>query len=146
MKLWPEIRDGNKLEGFVGVADFAARLTREIECVYDGRRDTWDCQWVLACWINHGLAIRPQVNLVSNIGFDALATHTTDVDNPTANLPAEPMPFPLRHPPFMMRDVFEDRFAPALQRRGIWRRTRAKLSKIVGPARFRNLVEPASCK
>jgi hypothetical protein len=140
MKLWPAIRDENRLESFLGDSGFAARLTREIDAVYDGHVDTWDCQWVLACWIHHGLTIRPQVNLVSNIGFGAQATHTRDVDNPTANLAAEPMTFPMRHPPFMMRDAFEDRFVPALQKRSIWGRTRAKLRRIVAPAHSRKLV------
>lgn len=36
----------------------------------------WDYQWILACWRQRALSIYPNVNLVSNIGFGADATHT----------------------------------------------------------------------
>jgi hypothetical protein len=39
------------------------------------------------------------VNLVSNIGYGDSATNLRDVNDPFANLPAQPMEFPLRHPP-----------------------------------------------
>jgi GT2 family glycosyltransferase len=40
--------------------------------------DTWDYQWVYAVWKKGAYAVIPQQNLVSNIGFGAGATHTTD--------------------------------------------------------------------
>lgn len=46
--------------------------------VNGGKIDTWDYQWVLACWANDGLCIVPRVNLVSNIGFGEDATHTKE--------------------------------------------------------------------
>jgi len=47
------------------------------EFVRDGKRkDVWDFQWILACWMNNAYAITPSVNLVTNIGFDQNATHT----------------------------------------------------------------------
>ncbi len=42
----------------------------------NGTLDTWDIQWVFTNWIQDGLGIIPNVNLISNIGFDARATHT----------------------------------------------------------------------
>lgn len=36
----------------------------------------WDYQWAFTVWFNNGLAIRPSVNLISNIGFGTNATHT----------------------------------------------------------------------
>lgn len=50
--------------------------------------NTWDYQWTFCIWNNSGFSILPQLNLVSNIGFLDDATHTTDVYNWTANLPA----------------------------------------------------------
>lgn len=38
--------------------------------------NTWDYQWNFALWANGGVAIVPNVNLVSNIGFGQDATHT----------------------------------------------------------------------
>jgi hypothetical protein len=47
--------------------------------------DTWDYQWLYSVWNNGGLAIIPQVNLISNIGFGGDATHT-NADNEWANM------------------------------------------------------------
>ena len=43
-----------------------------------GVPDTWDFQWVATVLLNGGLSVHPRRNLVSNIGFDQLGTHTTD--------------------------------------------------------------------
>jgi hypothetical protein len=112
MKLWPFIRQGKWIGTLFDSESAVDSWTREFQNVYDGKVDTWDYQWALACWANGGLSIRPRGNLISNIGFTPDATHTTDADNTSANIPTEPMEFPLRHPPFMMRDVYEDRFLP----------------------------------
>jgi len=39
--------------------------------------DTWDYQWTFSMWHNDGLAILPNVNMISNVGFGVDATHTT---------------------------------------------------------------------
>lgn len=42
-----------------------------------GVKDAWDFQWYYSIYEHEGLCIHPSVNLVVNIGFDALnATHT----------------------------------------------------------------------
>jgi Macrocin-O-methyltransferase (TylF) len=48
-----------------------------LQRVYEGQIDTWDFQWTFAVWLNRGLCILPNVNLVSNIGFGGDATHTS---------------------------------------------------------------------
>ncbi len=58
---------------------------------YSGQIDTWDYQWVYAIWLNKGLCILPDRNLVQNIGFDAQATHTVKDSSPYANLPTSPI-------------------------------------------------------
>ena len=132
MKLWPAIRDGGWLRDFLGDESMARRFTREFQEIYDGKVDTWDFQWGLACWINSGLSIRPHVNLISNIGFSADATHTKDADNPAANRPTEPMAFPLRHPAFMMRNAYEDRFLHGDSgARSLWRRAKGKIKRLL---------------
>jgi hypothetical protein len=42
-----------------------------------GHAVSWDFQWQLAMWSQHGLAAVADANLISNIGFGAAATHTT---------------------------------------------------------------------
>ena len=74
-----------------------------------GRVDTWDTQWLFACWIQSRLWIIPQVNLVTNIGFShARATHTI-LASPFAEVPAESISFPLEHPPFVICNRTADR-------------------------------------
>lgn len=65
---------------------------------YSGKLNSWAIPWELSNWLTGGLAVLPEVNLVTNIGFGPGATHCHKND-PCANLPAEQMPFPLRHPP-----------------------------------------------
>jgi hypothetical protein len=74
-----------------------------------GEIDWWDYQWDFARYIQSGLAIIPQKNLVRNIGFDADATHTKNGSSNSLSLQAYDLDFPLRHPPFTMRDLQSDR-------------------------------------
>jgi len=50
---------------------------RMFNAVESGKSNTWDYQWTLNCWLNNGLSIIPNTNLVSNIGYDSEATHTS---------------------------------------------------------------------
>jgi hypothetical protein len=58
----------------------------------------WDWQWIFHQIKNNQLSIVPSKNLVSNIGFDDNATHTHEKNNPAANIPTEPITYPLVHP------------------------------------------------
>lgn len=71
------------------------------------RQHIWDKQWLLTVRKRRGLAILPNVNLVSNIGFGGNATHTQKV-GPYSNMKAERMVFPLKHPRFIFANVFAD--------------------------------------
>ncbi len=41
--------------------------TKIFQSVYEGRIDTWDYQWTFASWLQNGLTILPNINLVQNI-------------------------------------------------------------------------------
>jgi hypothetical protein len=140
MKLWPELqREMNWLADILGHEDTAAYWRQIFELVYTGRLDTWDYQLAFASWAQNGLSVVPEVNLISNIGFGDAATHTGagNVLNKLANLPAVEMPFPLRHPPHMIRNSEADQFtfreaiAPDAARRGLYQRLRGKLSTMM---------------
>jgi glycosyltransferase involved in cell wall biosynthesis len=73
-----------------------------------GRIGTWDFQWVFACIANGGLAINPNVNLVSNIGYGEGSTHTEEDPTGIGDLPTEPVELPLRHPATVARDSEAD--------------------------------------
>jgi hypothetical protein len=58
----------------------------------------WDWQWIYFQTKNKMLSVFPEKNLVTNIGFDEDATHTFEKDNPSANLKAHDLNFPLKYP------------------------------------------------
>lgn len=108
MKLWPEVRDTDLLLDVAGSRRSAEGWRARFDAVHNGSLDTWDYQLTFTCWMQHMLCIIPNVNLVSNVGFGPTATHTLD-DGPLANVPVRPMSFPLRHPPYVIRDLVADR-------------------------------------
>jgi len=110
MKLWPKIRDQQGLKFILEDNKSVKFWTNIFQKTYDGEIDTWDFQWTLACWLQSGLTILPNANLVSNIGFGPEATHTTDSDNYAANLTVKEMCFPLQHPPIVIRHTEADDF------------------------------------
>jgi hypothetical protein len=125
VELWPQLRETSWLLDLLGDEESAAYW----RATFDGLSktpDVWDFQWTFACWAQNGLAILPNANLVSNIGWGDDATHTSTPNNPAANLPTEAMTFPLEHPTYVARNreadnfTFENHFAgwsPNLYRR-----------------------------
>ena len=107
MSVWPEVREKNYLRD-LGDPRFVEFWSERFEEVYQKKLDTWDYQWVFTSWVNNGLAIVPSVNLIKNIGFGPEATHTHDLLDARSNSPSLSIQFPLRHPPFVMRDCSAD--------------------------------------
>jgi hypothetical protein len=76
------------------------RITSQrFDSVYEGRLDTWDFGWAFAILVNHGVAVMPDRNLVSNIGFDSEATHTRRPSLHEGAVRPHGLEFPLRHAP-----------------------------------------------
>jgi len=135
MKLWPMVQEAKILEHMFPEPVHLQYWKETFQKVYDSQdNDVWDYQWLLACWINSGYRIFPEVNLVSNIGFRDDATHTFG-DGPLANMPTAKIEFPLRHPPFVSRsfevdNLIQDSFihhAPAQSPKGWAERIAIKL-------------------
>jgi hypothetical protein len=76
--------------------------------VYLGKINTWDYQLSYACWKNKKISISPEINLISNIGFNTEATHTKNENDQKANLITNNISFPLKHPPFVTIDKKRD--------------------------------------
>ena len=73
------------------------------------RKHVWDKQWEISARKQGGLAILPNVNLVSNIGFGPDATHTFGAAR-YANLSTQSLAFPLVHPKRISRNKAADRY------------------------------------
>ena len=95
--------------------------------------DVWDFQWLFARWVNGGKTIVPTVNLITNIGFNADATHSVDETDLRANLPRYKMASPLIHPKQAIDNLFDwvvfERFVNP-QRRPLWKKIILKALKI----------------
>lgn len=71
----------------------------------------WDWQWIWHQTLHQQLSIVPAINLVTNIGFNADATHTVGPDNPAADLPIGSLSVPYKHPTSAEIDrVYEEKF------------------------------------
>jgi hypothetical protein len=112
MKKWSAYRHTSWVLDRVGDAAAARYLSQKFEDAYraGGRIDYFDYPWMFATWVQNGLCIVPNVNLVSNIGFGDHATHTKWSESRWANLARTGMPFPLQHPPSIMRHQEADDF------------------------------------
>jgi hypothetical protein len=106
--LLPEIQRKNYLWRHFFNSLEARMLLRPLWATHRGELDTWDYQWAFAMLVQSGLSIMPAVNMISNIGFGGDATHTLNTSHPWAELTTKPMPLPLRHPNFMIRDTISD--------------------------------------
>ena len=58
---------------------------------------SWDMQFFMSIWLNHGKGIVPNVNLTSNIGTYGEATHSLGIGNIIDNVPSCSI-MPLKHP------------------------------------------------
>ena len=67
--------------------------------MYDREIDTWDYQFAYLMLKNEGKCIVPRVNLVTNIGFGADATHTVNDQSKNANIKSYDINIPLNHSP-----------------------------------------------
>lgn len=106
-----------------------------LDSVAAGRVDTWDWPWALAVMLERGTTATPARNLITNIGFDAEATHTRNEWSETAGLPAADLTFPLRLPATHEADREYDR-AVHEQGRTLYSRLADRLPPVVQePAR-----------
>lgn len=107
MAKWPHVRDENWLTDMVDNTREAAYWKNIFERVYRGEIDTWDYQWVFANLLGGRLNVMPNVNMISNIGFNEDATHTTGKSK-LANMTKSSVEFPLVHPLMITRNMRAD--------------------------------------
>ncbi len=106
MKSWPEFKQKGMIKRVCEdpyEQRFWIKLFDSV-CGNPGGIDTWDHQWNYVCWLQNGLAIEPEVNLVSNIGLGHQdATHTTG-NNPVLKHLSRTLEIKeIKHPPFVAR-------------------------------------------
>jgi len=112
------------------------KVTWMINCLDDAYRQLpavswWDFQWEFTKFSQSGLSVVPNVTLVKNIGFDADATHTFDIIDYASSETAE-LAFPLKHPPFIIRDMLSDkRYYDKHLKNSILKKIKNRINKII---------------
>lgn len=71
--------------------------------------DTWAYPLSFSVWYFNGVNIKPNQNLVTNIGFGEDATHTKGRKSVLANLPLDPI-LDIKHPASIMVNIEADQF------------------------------------
>lgn len=123
MENWPEFENAGFLSSLDGSTRALDVRREKWGRTYQKKIDTWDYQWHFAVASQAGLSIAPRKNMVSNIGFDAMATHTTNAESAKAEIKPHEIERELVHPSFVVADkrinkVYrENMLAPSLQTR-----------------------------
>ncbi|MCX6762599.1 MAG: hypothetical protein NT093_02335 [Candidatus Moranbacteria bacterium] len=76
MRSFPLFKKQNQIRNIFENKQMQGYWMRIFERSFRGEIDTWDYQWTYTVWSQGGLSIFPNVNLISNIGHNAEATHT----------------------------------------------------------------------
>ena len=109
LPFWPEWRNSDDWKQTVPDKIERQYWKKIFEKVYADRIDSWAYPWTACVWKYGGLTATPNVNLVSNIGFGADATHTTSPSSEQAGIPVEPIG-DLSHPYHIKQDSFADSY------------------------------------
>ncbi len=112
MNRWVEFKDKNLIKLFSDDIYEQKYWTNLFQSVYSkklGNNSVWDYRWTFSCWLNQGISITPQFNLIANIGFGENSTHTNRIDDPYANLPTQDI-WEIKHPPIIAIDKEADTY------------------------------------
>jgi len=98
MKSFHEFEEKNKIKKILNQRTTQKRWLKIFQNACEDKINSWAYVWTYACWNQKGLTCIPNINLISNIGFDDRGTHTTNQNNKLANISTKEMVFPLSHP------------------------------------------------
>lgn len=108
MREWPKLHHTNWLAKKIGNPLIARDYHKGIDKAYRTRTSPdfvgWDYIYNFTMLLHDGVDIRPAVNLVSNIGFRADASHTKE-KTIFADFPTRELEFPLKHPPTVKTSI-----------------------------------------
>ncbi|EKV03435.1 hypothetical protein Lepto7375DRAFT_5733 [Leptolyngbya sp. PCC 7375] len=126
MACWPSINSNEWLTDILGDRFTKQYWQHKFQQTYEGKINSWAFVWTFSCWLQSGLCILPNINLVSNIGFGRLGTNHTHWSSPFARMATYPIEFPLKHPSIVVRDAQADAFTQRHQF-SRWARGRHKI-------------------
>lgn len=123
---WPAAREAGLLRSVCSRRGERSTWAANFDRQFRGASRTWDYSWVYTVWAQHGLAIVPNVNLVSNIGLGSDSTHQQDglwyMNMPTKAIGQ------IKHPVVMMTDEEADEWTyDHMHKPCLWDRLRATI-------------------
>jgi GT2 family glycosyltransferase len=83
---------------------------RSLRIADNNKNKIWDYQFYYEIWINKGICITPNKNLVVNLGFFDNGTHYFLKDSTKLNVKCENLDFPLVHPQNRIVNKIADKF------------------------------------
>lgn len=106
---WPKVRDTlpASISTYKPTVSF---WKRTFEQLYRKEIDTWDFQFAYLLLKNGGKCIVPRLNLISNIGFGADATHTFSPESESANRMIFEIKIPVEHKPSIFSEEMINNF------------------------------------
>ena len=99
---FPEFTQQNRIADVFCQVPYQKRWQNEFNQLFAQKIDSWAYHWVYTIFINNGLAIIPNQNLITNIGFGDDATHTFGESHLAAKPRIEIQK--LVHPQFVLPD------------------------------------------
>lgn len=110
MSQWPQLKQDGWLRGLFHDPLHARYWEDIFDRVCAREINSWAYPWTFSCWSQSLLTAAPCVNLVSNIGTGADATHTED-ECGAMHRPVFPMAMPLVHPKTVVLDYRADDYS-----------------------------------
>jgi hypothetical protein len=102
MEDWEQLRQSNFLKNIFQNRVLETYWRQIFDLVHDDKVDSWAYRWTYTALKNNMFTIIPNVNLVSNFGFDSDATHTTKKSG-VSEMGINGIDFPLNHPRRIIR-------------------------------------------
>lgn len=110
MKNYPEFVQQNQIKNILKHPRLIRFWNKIFKDTYENKIQTWDYQWTFAMWCQNGLAVLPQQNLVSNIGFDSGALNTVNPNHKVANMRRYEIA-EITHPQFVLVNEDADNYS-----------------------------------
>ncbi len=108
---WPAYRQSKEFEELSYDLFFKLHWQQKFDDVYTGKTDSWAYPWMFSCWKGKKLTVLPKKNMIHNIGFSEMATHTKTLDPLQAKLAVHSVDYPLVHPTRIVQNVKADYYA-----------------------------------
>jgi len=139
-KNWINFRDSGAINDVFFIPDEKVYWREILDRLFVERAsNSWAYQWWLACWMNNGLSIWPNTNLITNIGCGIPEATHTQGGNDYGELSTSSLNS-LSHPSFIIPNREADAYAFYNRRSGKMKIMKHKLGVLYYPYRFFNIA------